>query len=243
MNECFGTSRGSRVDLNCPRPIAPPGKDDGRRCEKTSVANAAHCLLLLLLAGITAGCGATRPVKYYVLDAGPAPASAPSAPLPISLLVARFTTTHLYRDDRVVYGEGTVQLGTYEYERWAEPPADMIQDLLITSLRSTGQYRSVSRIGSNFHGSYIIRGRLISFYEVDKPGLAARFSIQISVFDPKAGMEVWSDSYSHDEPVQGKSMQNVVEALDRNVRAGLQQLTTNLGQYFASHPPQTPAAQ
>ena len=201
-----------------------------------------QAVLMIVLAGMTAGCGATRPVKYYVLDAGLAPAAAPSAPLPISLLVARFTTTHLYRDDRIVYGEGSVQLGTYEYERWAEPPADMIQDLLINSLRSTGQYRSVSHIGSNFRGNYIIRGRLISFYEVDKPEVAARFSIQISVFDPKAGMEVWGDSYSHDEPVHGKTMRDVVEALDRNVRAGLQQLTTNLGQYFISHPPKNPTA-
>jgi ABC-type uncharacterized transport system auxiliary subunit len=202
-----------------------------------------QAILVVVLAGITAGCGATRPVKYYVLDMGSAPAVAPSAPLPISLLVARLTTAHLYRDDRIVYGAGSVQLGTYEYERWAEPPVGMIQDLLITSLRSTGQYRSVSHIGSNFRGNYIIRGRLIAFYEVDKPELAGRFSIQISLFDSKAGMDVWSDSYSHDEPAHGKTMLDVVEALDRNVRAGLQQLATNLGQYFASHPPQTATAQ
>jgi len=201
-----------------------------------------QAVLVLVLAGIAAGCGASRPVKYYVLDMASAPAAPPPSQFPITLLVARLTTTHLYRDDHIVYGAGSVQLGTYEYERWAEPPADMIQDLLIGSLRSTGQYRSVSRIGSNFRGSYIIRGQLISFYEVDKPELTARFAIQLSVFDPKAGMEVWSDSYSHDEPVKGKTMRDVVEALDRNVRAGMRQLTADLGQYFAGHSSQTASA-
>jgi len=31
-----------------------------------------------------------------------------------------------------VYGSGPVQLGTFSYDRWAEPPADMLQDLLIS---------------------------------------------------------------------------------------------------------------
>ncbi len=100
-------------------------------------------------------------------------------------------------------------------------------------------------MSSNLAGDYIVRGSLYALDEVETPALAARFSFQLELFDPKAGVTVWSDSYTHDEPVTaGKKtkVSDVVDALDRNVHTGLTQLTTNLGQYFASHPPQPAAA-
>ncbi len=197
---------------------------------------------LMMLAIVAAGCGAPRPVKYYVIDATPAAASSAPAQVPIVLLVRRFTASHLYRDDRLIYGSGPVQLGTYEYDRWAEPPADMVQDLLIADLRASGQYRSVSRVSSSARGDYIVRGHLISMYGVDKPELVARFSLQLELFDPANRAIVWTQTYTHDEPVQGKTVANIVEALDRNISAGLQQLSAGITQYFMNHPPsQTPA--
>lgn len=194
--------------------------------------------LLFLIAAFAVGCGASRPVKYYVIDAGPAPANPASPRFPVRLLVARVSASELYREDRLVYGSGKVQLGTYEYERWATPPTDMMQDEILASLRSTGAYRSVSRMASDLRGDYIVRGHLYALDEVEDPALSARFSFQLELFDPKAGAVVWSDTYTHDEPVNGKKVSDVVEGMDRNVRAGMAQLTANLGEYFASHRPQ-----
>jgi ABC-type uncharacterized transport system auxiliary subunit len=196
----------------------------------------------MMLAIVAAGCGAPRPVKYYVIDATPAAASSTPAQIPVVLLVGRFTTSHLYRDDRLIYGSGPVQLGTYEYDRWAEPPADMVQNLLIADLRTSGQYRSVSRVSSSARGDYIVRGHLLAMYGVDKPELVARFSLQLELFDPASRATVWTQTYTHDEPVQGKTVANIVEALDRNISTGLQQLSAGITQYFMSHPPsQAPA--
>lgn len=197
---------------------------------------------LMMLAIVAAGCGAPRPVKYYVIDAPAPPANSAPAQIPVVLLVGRFTASHLYRDDRLIYGSGPVQLGTYEYERWAEPPADMVQNLLIADLRASGQYRSVSRVSSSARGDYIVRGHLLAMYGVDKPELVARFSLQLELFEPASRATVWTQTYAHDEPVQGKTVANIVEALDRNISAGLQQLSAGITQYFMSHPPsQAPA--
>ena len=117
----------------------------------------------------------------------------------------------------------------------------MAQDLLISSLRSSGQYRSVSRLGSSARGDYVVRSNLDALYEVDQPSLVARFGMRVELFDPKAGATLWVGNYSHDEPVNGKNVAAVVEAMNRNVRAGMVQLTTGINQYFADHPPQ-PAA-
>jgi ABC-type uncharacterized transport system auxiliary subunit len=193
---------------------------------------------LLMLAMLLAGCGAARPVKYYVLDVNPAPTNSASAQIPVTLLVGRLVASHLYHDDRLVYGSGPVQLGTYEYDRWAEAPADMVQDMLVTILRSSGQFRAVSRVTSNVRGEYVVRGHLYAMYGVDQPELVARFTLQLELFDPTTRTTVWSQIYTHDEPVAAKTVPAIVEAMDKNVTAGLHQLSGEITQYFASHPPQ-----
>jgi len=193
---------------------------------------------LLMLAMLLAGCGAARPVKYYVLDVNPAPTNSASAQIPVTLLVGRLVASHLYHDDRLVYGSGPVQLGTYEYDRWAEAPADMVQDMLVTILRSSGQFRAVSRVTSNVRGEYVVRGHLYAMYGVDQPELVARFTLQLELYDPSSRTTVWSQIYTHDEPVAAKTVPAIVEAMDKNVTAGLQQLSGGITQYFTSHPPQ-----
>jgi ABC-type uncharacterized transport system auxiliary subunit len=198
-------------------------------------------VILSVVASFVAACGAPRPIKYYVIDVPPAPAPASVTPLPISLLVGRFTASHLYRDDRLVYGSGQVQLGTYEYDRWAEAPADMVQDALIRILRNSGQYAAVSRVAASVRGNYILRGHLLQMYGVDQPALVARFSLHLELYDPATRSIAWSETYTHDEPVADKNVPSIVLAMDKNVNAGLQQLSASLSQYFASHPP-APAA-
>jgi ABC-type uncharacterized transport system auxiliary subunit len=119
----------------------------------------------------------------------------------------------------------------------------MVQDLLISSLRSSGQLRSVSRLGSSARGDYVVRSNLDALYEVDRPALVARFAMRVELFDSKAGGIVWVGNYSHDEPVNGKNVAAVVEAMNSNVRAGMLQLTAGINQYFANHSPQSPTAQ
>jgi ABC-type uncharacterized transport system auxiliary subunit len=201
---------------------------------------------VVLLAASVAGCG-SRPVRYYVLDATPAPTVASAPQVPVTLLVSRISASNLYREDRFIYANSEVQLNTYEYERWSEPPADLLQDLVINALRTSGNFRSVSRISSNLHGDYIVRGQLFALDEVDTgSSIAGRFSFQLELYDPKAHATVWSGAYTHDEPVNGgkkPKVSDVVEALDRNVKAGLSQLTGELTQYLTSHPPQTSSGQ
>jgi ABC-type uncharacterized transport system auxiliary subunit len=201
------------------------------------IAKVRDLLLVLLATGLCLACGAARPIQYYALDVArePVPSAAPA--FPVSVAVARVTAAHLYRDDRLVYGTNALQLGTYEYERWSEPPVDMIQDSIVSTLRATKQYRAVSPVSSNLQSDFILRAHLNALDEVDKPQLAARFSVAMELYDPKTNAMVWSDSYTHDEPVNGKKVIDVVEAFDRNVKSGMNQLSGSLAQYFAARRP------
>ncbi len=190
---------------------------------------------LLLLAGLT-GCGAVRPSKYYTLNL-PSDSSPAVNPFPVSLLVGHITAPHLFRDDRIVYRKGKEELGTYAYQRWAEPPTDMIEDMLVRQLRGLGRFRSVERLASNARGDYILHGHLSRLEEADNHGIEASFALELELFYPKTGTTVWNQLYSHDEPVSGKTVADVVQALNRNVQRGLAELAASLDQYFTSNPP------
>jgi len=180
--------------------------------------------------------GGGRPSKFYALDLPAAPAST-GEPYPVSIMVGRMSASHLLRDDRIVYRNTGLEMGTYNYHRWAEPPTDMLEALLTRLLRSSGKYKSVHTLRSNAVGDYILRGRLHDFEEVAaSSGLVARVAFDIELFHRESGATVWSHSYSHDEPVTGKEVPEVVAALNRNVQAGLQQAAANLDRHFATHP-------
>jgi ABC-type uncharacterized transport system auxiliary subunit len=87
-------------------------------------------------------------------------------------------------------------------------------------------------------GEYVVRGHLYAMYGVDQPELVARFTLQLELYDPSSRTTVWSQIYTHDEPVAAKTVPAIVEAMDKNVTAGLQQLSGGITQYFVSHPPQ-----
>ncbi len=195
-----------------------------------------RAILVLLSAFVLGGCGAARPSKYYTLEL-PAGQPAATTPYPVALLVGRIRAPHLYRDTRIVYRTGATELGTYEYHRWAEPPTDMLEAMLVRSLRASGRYRSVELARSNAHGDFILHGRLDEFEEVDGGALTARVVMEVALHDPKTSTTVWSHYYAHDEPVNGKRVADVVEALSRNVQRSLEEITAGLDQYFASNPP------
>ena len=209
----------------------------GRNEQSGGSAGTAHIAAILLIVWLFSGCASTRPAKYYQLTV-PAEAGAVEKvdAVPVTLLVGGLMTSHLYREDRIVYGNGPEQLGTYEFQRWAEPPTEMIQEVLLRELRATGHYRAVHVRRSNMPGDFAIRGHLYDFKEVDGSPTSTRVTLELEMRELKTGATVWNHYYTHDEPASGKDVPAVVAALDKNVQRGVKEVVESLDQYFASHP-------
>jgi ABC-type uncharacterized transport system auxiliary subunit len=187
-----------------------------------------------LFAGLAAGCTTARAPRYYFLPATPVSVQPGVTPFPVTILVGRVNAPRVLRDDRIIYGMTDVEIGIDDYHRWAETPPEMLEQRVVTRLRSSGQYKAVQRLSSSARGDYVLRGHLFALNEMDDAsGIKARFSFQLELFDPKVGAVVWSEKYTHDEPVDKKSVTAVVQALQKNVTAGLDQLAGSLAQYFA----------
>src|ERR1700722_17677889 len=97
---------------------------------------------IVVSAGLLTGCAAARPSKYYQLTVpGDAVAVAPQAAYPVTLVLGPLRASHLYREDRIVFSSSGDTMGTYEYQRWAQPPTEMLEELLLRDLRATGRYK------------------------------------------------------------------------------------------------------
>src|ERR1700686_343643 len=134
--------------------------------------------IAVLAAGLLTSCGAARPSKYYQLtipgDSTPVP---DRSPYPVTLLLGPLRASHLYREDHIVYSSSGEHMGTYEYQLWAEPPTEMMEEVLQRELRASGRYRAVDALRSNSRGDYILYGRLYDFKEISGATLLARLTI------------------------------------------------------------------
>ena len=193
-------------------------------------------VFLVMVVMFASGCGATRPSKYYQLalpsDLGSTKAN---DPLPVTLLVGRLRASHLYREDRIVYGAKGEEMGTYEYQRWTEPPTEMIEEMLMRELRAPGRYQGVSLLSSESRGDYLLRGSLQDFKEISDGALLARVTLDLELRETKTGSTVWTHYYTHDETVSGKDIAAVVAALNRNAQRGVDEVRVSLDEYFTSH--------
>jgi len=182
------------------------------------------------------GCGATRPSKYYQLAVPTDPPSAQAAnAFPVTLLLGRLQASHLYREDRIVYSGRGEEMGTYAYQRWAEPPTEMIEEALLHELRASGHYQGVYSLSSQTRGDFALHGRLLDFKEVSDGSLLARVTLDLELRDTKSGATVWTHYYTHDEPVGAKEVSAVVAALDHNVQRGVGEVRASLEEYFSAH--------
>jgi ABC-type uncharacterized transport system auxiliary subunit len=192
--------------------------------------------LLVFLVVASGGCGSARPIKYYQLSPPPAAATPAGEPLDVRIIVRLPLASHMYREDPIVYSDDTHEFGTYETKRWAEPPAEMLQSALVRGLRASGRFRAVQNQRSDSNGDYVLVTHLYAFNEVTGGNFGARLSYDADLRDLKTGNVIWSHSYNRDEPCSGKSMSDLVGAMDKNVQRSVQEIQAGLDDYFKNHP-------
>src|SRR5258705_6658856 len=145
-----------------------------------------HLHIFLFCALFVAGCGAARPAKYHQLTVPGDTAADPRGDVyPVTILMGPLMSSHLYREDHIVYGSSGEHMGTYEYQRWAEPPTEMIQEVLFRALRSSGRYRAVYNQRSSIRGDYLLHGRLYDFKEINGSSLSSRALLTLEPPAPK----------------------------------------------------------
>jgi ABC-type uncharacterized transport system auxiliary subunit len=188
---------------------------------------------IALLGTISVACVGGRPIHYYTINSPGAPAGA-STPDGPALLIGRIAAPEALQDGRIRYRSRSNEVGAYEYHRWTERPAVMVQDLLLRTLRGSGKYRQVQEASSAAAGDYLVRGRLYDLEEIDDPGIRTRVSLRLELVDRKTGMVVWNHDYDRLDPVEGKAIHDVVLSLERNLQQVITEAASGIHSYLSS---------
>jgi ABC-type uncharacterized transport system auxiliary subunit len=192
--------------------------------------------LALVVSGL-AGCGSPKAIKYYEVNF-PTKSAAANDAINTTLTVHVFEAQPLYLDDKIVYGFDSPEMGTYEYQRWAEPPVAIIQTALVRGLLSSGRFKAVYTMRADPNSRFTLGGYLYDFKEVDAATVVARLSYEVRMRDRKTGTTVWNHSYSYDEPATEKSVSAYVVAMGKNIDRSIQEVQAGLEEYFRAHPVQ-----
>jgi ABC-type uncharacterized transport system auxiliary subunit len=180
-----------------------------------------------------AGCVATRPVHYYTLAPG-APATTESKPGGLVLLVGNIATPEALQDGRIRYRTGSNEAGAYEYHRWMERPGSMVRSALIRALRDSGKYQRVLESGSSVNGDYLLRGKLEEFDEVDGASIRTKISLHVELVERKTNQNVWDHVLQREEPVNGRTVVEVVRSLDRNLQHVVSETAREVDRFLTS---------
>jgi cholesterol transport system auxiliary component len=189
-------------------------------------------ICLMIASGLLgASCVSNKPVHYYTIQLA-SPAANPAKADGLVLLVGAIATPEILQDGRIRYRSGSNEAGAYEYHRWTERPGSMVRDSLVRALRASGQYQRVLESSSSATGDYLLRGKLSEFGEVDTASIRTRISLQVELLDRKTNLNVWDRVIEREEPVEGKSVADVVQSLDRNLQHVVSESVGQIGKFL-----------
>jgi ABC-type uncharacterized transport system auxiliary subunit len=189
-----------------------------------------RAFLVSVVVGVLAGCGSVQgpATRYYKLDIPPAPTPAgPSVPVP--LRIEPFQTTTLLRQDRIVYCPSPVEVGFYDYHRWAEPPNNAVTKALADQLVGRRLFQSVEISDGAERTEYVLRGSVERLQEVDYKGaVRAQVSISAELEDPVRRKTIWASVASSEFLVKKSDVQAVVTAMGQASQQSIERLVTDV---------------
>jgi ABC-type uncharacterized transport system auxiliary subunit len=167
-------------------------------------------VLVFLLASCIAACSAPGPReadRYFILDAGLAPAAAPRANP--SLFVAPTTATSFYDTQDMVYSREAGTRAYYQFNHWTERPQRSIHGQLVSRLDGGGP-KSALRLETNldeiFHDATV------------EPG-TARIKVTAEIVDPAGRAVLARRTFTHAAPAASYDAPGAVRAFNQALAA------------------------
>lgn len=196
--------------------------------------------VLLAVACAVPACRSTPPTRYYLLapaapreQAPPLPASNPEG---LRIGVEPFTVDPPYDHDRLIFraGADAVEVGFYEYHRWAAPLSDLVAVAIAEGLRGTPGVAAVEPVSAAGDYSAYLRGRVIYLEELDLPGRQqARLRLELRLV-AASGLTLWSQEVAGSAEGQRETVAEVVELLYRAFEEALEAARTGLAAAVAT---------
>ena len=177
--------------------------------------------------------GVVPPTNYYVLDL-PAPAPA-AAPLEHTAILMPIRVGGVIRQGRIIYRESPVEVGYYEYHRWAEDPQESVSRALRGQVLALGTFARLDHFDGRTAADYVLRGELRRLEEVDHGGgVRAAVEISLELVESATARVVWAGTAEQNEQVSASEVRSVVAGLSAAAEQAIRQLSGELDRHLRS---------
>lgn len=186
---------------------------------------------LLLLGCLLGGClrgGDFTPVRFYSVDTAAITPPPVTHSWPIALGIRPFSAPSRYRD-RILYRLSEVEVGFHEYDRWVEPPEEMVTRVISTTMQAAGLFRQVLPADSVQLPAWILSGEVLRFDEA-RTGSVSRAECWLRIELRRAQDEqlVWSDRLQASIPLASETAEALAQAMSRAVQQVVRELISRL---------------
>jgi len=194
-----------------------------------SGARAAARALVPLLA-VFGGCAglhsSAQPEQTYYLRAHPAVPAVAAAPLAVSLRVGHPAADPGLDSPHIMLVLADHRMNFFSGSRWPAPAPDMIEALVVATLRASGEWAVVEDSASPFPADYLLQPTVRRFEADYSAGAAPRVEV---VLDCAIGRRAANDviatfTASGSAPAQANRLGDVVTAFEQAGNAALAQL-------------------
>jgi ABC-type uncharacterized transport system auxiliary subunit len=165
------------------------------------------------------GCGGVPLTHFYRIDYDFPDQNSATSVIPVTIGVPQFETDILYDEDRIVYRNSPYEIQYYHYHRWIASPKNIVQEMVIKHLQSSGVFQRVVTYSSIVKPDYILFGKITAFEELDEGSSWYGF-IQLSfrLQDTETGEIIWENKFSHKTATAKQEPVEVVKALSLSLR-------------------------
>ncbi|CAM3980934.1 ABC-type transport auxiliary lipoprotein family protein [Serratia silvae] len=150
--------------------------------------------------------------QVYLLPAQPA-AVAGGQVSERSVRIVQPNTSQFLNGTRIAVQPQGAEITSFSGSRWSDPAPLLLRNRLIQEFRTSGHFRSVSSDDDNLQADLELGGDLSSFqgvYDGERGEVVIRFDARLVRTSDRRVMA--SRSFAVREPINGKSMDNVVQA-------------------------------
>lgn len=178
-----------------------------------------------------AGCLGPRefiPIRYYSIDHLPPTRPQVSHSRPVTLGVQPFTAATRYRD-RILYRVSDVEVGFYEFDRWVEPPEEMVTRVMTAVLRASRLFRQVTSAGNVQPPAWILSGEVTRFDETRAAaGSRAECWLRLELRHARDERLLWSEALTAEEPLTAETPEALAQAMSQAVQEVAMRLVAKL---------------
>jgi len=178
------------------------------------------------------GCGSSAPVpedKFFRLGA---PSQGQAKPVfNGNVAVQRFQADGLHNGRAIIYSDSKqpLQLKQYHYHHWLDAPSQLVQNHLISYLRSVSAAPLVVSDQPGIQSDYIISGKIIEFEQFnDGNTTRSKVKLELQVRKPRARTPLLVKEYAETITAADANIHNVAKSLSNGLTTIYEKFITDL---------------